>query len=234
MSKKANKTVIGVFVVGAVALLVTGILVFGSGEFFKQSDKYVVFFDGSVKGLSEGAPVIFRGVRIGSVKDMSLLYDPKTRDVLIPVIIDVQLSRVQGAPEKIGYPNYAMFIKNGLRARLEIQNFITGQLMLSFDYYPDKPAIMHNIMMQYPELPALPISPDIFKLMDEIPIKEISINLEKTTAGISKLVNTEGLYGLKSAFQEVTEAARSIRLFVEYLEQHPEAFLKGKPIHKGE
>ncbi len=234
MSRKANKMAIGAFVVGAVVLLVAAILVFGSGDFFKQTDKYVVFFDGSIKGLSEGAPVIFRGVRIGSVKDISLLYEPKTRDVLISVVIDVELSRVQGVPEIIGYPNYAAFIKKGLRARLEIQNFITGQLMLSFDYYPDKPAILHNVTMQYPELPALPISPDIFKLMDEIPIKEISINLEKTTAGISKLVNSEGLYGLKSALQEVTEAARSVRMLTEYIEQHPEAFLKGKPIHKGE
>ncbi len=234
MSKKANKTMIGIFVVGAVALLVIAITVFGSGEFFRQSDKYVVFFEGSIKGLSEGAPVIFRGVRIGSVRDISLLYDPKTKNVLIPVIIDVELSRVQGIPEKIGYPNYAAFIKKGLRARLEIQNFITGQLMLAFDYYPDKPVIMHDVAMPYPELPALPISPDIFKLMDEIPIKEISINLQKTTEGISMLVSSECFYVLKNMFQEVTETSRSIRLFFEYLEQHPEAFLKGKPITKGE
>ncbi len=232
--RKANKTTIGIFVVGAVVLFVAAILVFGSGQLFKQSDKYVVFFDGSIKGLSVGAPVVFRGVRIGSVKDIYLLYDPNSKDVLISVIIDVELSRVQGAPEVIGYPPYGTFIKRGLRAKLEVQNFITGQLMLAFDFYPDRPAILHHISNQYPELPALPISPDIFEMMNDIPIKEISVNLEKTTAGISKLVNSEGFYGIKNLVQEMTEAARSIRLFVEYLEMHPEAFLKGKSNSKGE
>ena len=50
--KKANKTKIGVFVVGAVILLIAAILIFGSGTLFKQSDKYIVYFDGSIKGLS--------------------------------------------------------------------------------------------------------------------------------------------------------------------------------------
>ncbi|MFH1889166.1 MAG: MlaD family protein [Candidatus Omnitrophota bacterium] len=234
MSRRANKTEIGVFVVGAVVLLAIAILVFGSGDLFKQSDKYVLFFDGSVKGLSEGAPVIFRGVKIGNVKKISLLYDPKTEKVLIPVIVDVELSLVKGAPEKRGYTDYVMLVKQGLRARLEIQNFITGQLMLSLDFYPDKPTKMFGLIKNYPELPALPISPDIFEIMDDIPIKEISVNLEKTTAGISKLINSEGFYGLKSLFQELTMTARSIRFLTEYLEEHPEAFLKGKPMPKGE
>ena len=232
--RRANKTAIGIFVVGAIVLFVAAILAFGSGNLFKQSDKYVIFFDGSVKGLSVGAPVIFRGVRIGSVKDIYLLFDPNTKDVLISVVIDVELSRVQGAPEVIGYPPYGTFIKKGLRARLEVQNFITGQLMLAFDFYSDKPAILYNIPNQYPELPALPISPDIFEVMNDLPIKEISVNLEKTTAGISKLINSEGFYGIKNMVQEMSQAARSIRLFVEYLEMHPEAFLKGKSNPKGE
>ncbi|MDD4894816.1 MAG: hypothetical protein PHW54_05835, partial [Candidatus Omnitrophica bacterium] len=139
-----------------------------------------------------------------------------------------------GAPEKMGYPEYGTLIKRGLRARLEVQNFITGQLMLAFDFHPDKPAILHNLTNQYPELPALPISPDIFEIMDDLPIKEISVNLEKTTAGISKLVNSEGFYGIKNMIQEMAQAARSIRLFLEYLEQHPEALLKGKTNPKGE
>ena len=233
MSKRANKTSIGVFVVGAVVLLVAAILVFGSGQLFKQSDKYVLFFDGSVKGLSEGAPVIFRGVKIGNVKDISLLYDPKTKDVLIPVIIEVELGRVKGVPEKPGGSDYNFLIQQGLRARLEIENFITGQLMLSLDFYPDKPAKMRGLIKGYPELPALPISPDIFEVMQELPIKDISDDLENTVAGLNKLIN-EDFYGIKDALQELTQAARSIRLLAEYLEQHPEALLKGKPVTKGE
>ena len=234
MARKANKTVIGMFVVGAVALLVLGITIFGSGVFLKRSDKYVLFFDGSIKGLSVGAPVIFRGVKIGNVSEISLIYDKKSRNVLIPVVIDVELSRVKGAPDKLGYPDYRMLIDEGLRARLEVQNFITSSLMLAFDFYPGKPEKMYGIIRDYPELPTLPISPDIFEVMDEIPVKEIAEDLRQAVSGINKLVNSRGISELDKTLNEITQAARSMRLFVEYLEQHPEAFLKGKSIPKGE
>ncbi len=83
-------------------------------------------------------------------------------------------------------------------------------------------------------MPALPISPDIFEIMDEIPIKEISGNLEQTVIGLNRLINSEGVAGLDKTLREVTQAAYSMRLLTEYLEQHPEALLKGKQTSKGE
>ena len=234
MIRKINKTVIGAFVIGAVGLLIASILVFGSGQIFRQADKYVLFFNGSVKGLSVGAPVIFRGVKIGNVVSISLAYDQQTQEVLIPVVIDIELSRVMGIPEKPGYPDYEAFIKQGLRAKLEVQNFITGQLMLGLDFYPDKPEKLYGIIKDYPELPALPISPDIFEVMDDIPVKEITLNLEQAVAGINRLVNSEGISELGKTLKEITNSARSFGLLVEYLEQHPEALLKGKSTTKGE
>ncbi|MFA5145672.1 MAG: MlaD family protein [Candidatus Omnitrophota bacterium] len=234
MIKKASKTVIGLFVIGAVILLLIAIMVFGSGMFFKETDEYVLFFDGSVKGLSVGAPVIFRGVKIGNVKSISLIYDAESRNVLIPVIIDVELARVKGVPDKPGYPDYKTLVKQGLRAKLEIQNFITGQLMLAFDFYPDNQEKLYGLIRKYPELPTLPISPDIFNVMNEIPIKEISKNLEESVRGINRLVNSEGISEVDKTLREVTNSVRSFGLFMEYLEQHPEALLKGKPIPKGE
>ncbi|MCX5694558.1 MAG: MlaD family protein [Candidatus Omnitrophica bacterium] len=232
--RKVSKTKIGIFVVGAVILLVAAILAFGSGAFFKQSDKYIVFFDGSVKGLSVGAPVIFRGVKIGNVSSIDLAYDEKTKTVLIPVVIDVELARVKGVPDPFGYPDYESFVQQGLRAKLELQNFVTGQLMLGFDFYPQNSKKLYNIVKSYPELPALPISPDIFEVMNEIPIKEITNNLAQAVIGINRLVNSEGIADLDKTLREVTQSARSFGLLVEYLELHPEALLKGKPNLKGE
>ena len=234
MIKKVNKTAIGIFVVGAVALLIVAIAVFGSGAFFKHADKYVLYFDGSIKGLSVGAPVIFRGVKIGNVSEIDLLYDSKSKKILIAVIIEVELARVAGYPEKIGYPDYEIFVTRGLRGGLRAQNFLTGQLMIAFDFYPDKPVKMYGVDIGYPELPALPISPDIFALMNELPIKEIADNLEQVVIGMNQLINAGGSYGLNNMLQEVSEAARSLRFLAEYLEQHPEALLKGKPVPKGE
>ncbi|MFA5117421.1 MAG: MlaD family protein [Candidatus Omnitrophota bacterium] len=238
MSRKVNKTVIGLFVVGALVLLIIGIAVFGSGVLFKRTNKFVLYFDGSVKGLSVGAPVMFRGVSIGIIKDISLIYDSKAGTIMLPVIVEIEEGRIKGAPSFGEKDGPKKMIELGLRGKLEVQSFLTGQLMISFDFYPDKPVAFRGILNQYPELPTLPISPDIFELMNEIPIKEISKNLAATAKGIDRLVNSNdlerSLYEMRNTLQETKQAMRSIRLLTEYLEQHPEAILKGKPVIKGE
>jgi len=232
MSQKANKTKIGLFVVGALGLLVAGIVVFGSGEIFKKTDKFVLYFDGSVKGLSIGAPVMFRGVSIGAVKDIRLIYDSKLGTITLPVIVEIEEDRIQGAPSFGDLSGDKKMIELGLRGKLEVQSFLTGQLMISFDFYPNIPANLRNIQSQYPELPTLPISPDIFELMNELPIKEIARNLELAAKGINHLVNSNDLqisiYELRKTFQETQRAMHSVSLLAEYLEQHPEAIFKGK------
>ncbi len=89
MSKQANKTVIGAFVVGAIALAVAAIMIFAGGKFLTRYNTYVMYFPGSVKGLNVGAPVVFRGVKIGSVKTIDLRYDSKTLQVQIPVLVEI-------------------------------------------------------------------------------------------------------------------------------------------------
>lgn len=238
MDKKLNKTLIGVFVVGALVLLIMGIVVFGSGELLKRTNKFVLYFDGSVKGLSTGAPVMFRGVSIGVVKDISLIYDSKLGTIMLPVIVEIEQGRIKGTPSFGESGGDKKMIELGLRGKLEMQNFLTSQLMISFDFYPDKPAILRGIRNQYPELPTLPISPDIFDLMNEIPIKEIAKNLEATAKGINKLVNSNDLqitiYELRNTFEATQRAMRSVSLLTEYLEQHPEAIMKGKIAVQGE
>ena len=232
MSKKVNKTVIGVFVVGALVLLMIAIVVFGSGELFKKTNKFVLYFDGSVKGLAIGAPVMFRGVSIGTVKDISLIYDAKAGTITLPVIVEIEQDRIKGAPSFGELDGARKMIALGLRGNLEVQSFLTGQLMISFDFYKDKPAKLRGIANQYPELPTLPTSPDISEIMNEIPIKEISKNLEAATKGINKLVNSSeiprSLYDLQNTLQETTKAMHSVSLLAEYLELHPESLLKGK------
>ncbi len=232
MSRKVNKTVIGLFVMGSLGLLIIGIVVFGSGALLKQTNKFVLYFDGSVKGLFIGAPVMFRGVGIGTVRDISLIYDSKSGVIMLPVIVEIEQGRIKGAPRLEELGGVKKMIELGLRGKLEVHSFLTGQLMISFDFYPDKPAELRGIFENYPELPTLPISPDIFDLMNEIPIKEIARNLELTSQGINRLVNSSDLqksfYEMRNTLQETKQAMRSLRLLTDYLEQHPEAILKGK------
>lgn len=228
MSVKGNKTAIGVFVVLGLVLLVVGISVFGSGMLFKRADRYTLFFDGTVKGLAAGAPVIFRGVKIGNVDSVNLLYDCKSDDVYIMVVIEVELSRVKGVPDCFGYPRYEELVESGLRARLESQSLVTGQLMVSFDFYGDVPANLKRIPVQYPELPTIPMPKSLFEIVQHLPIREIADNVNSTAAGLNTLVNSPDFQSIVKVAPEITGAARSLRLLLEYLEQHPESLLKGK------
>jgi paraquat-inducible protein B len=238
MENKANKTMIGVFVAGGVVLLMIGIVVFGSGLLFKRTNKFVLYFDGSVKGLSIGAPVMFRGVSIGTVRDISLIYDAKAGTIMLPVIVEIEQGRIKGAPSFGDVGGDKKLIDLGLRGKLEVESFLTGQLLIAFDFYPNQPAKLLGILKGYPELPTLPISPDIFAVMDELPIKEIAKNLDATAKGINKLVNSSDLqrsiYELPNTLAQTTQAMKSMSLLTEYLEQHPEAILKGKPANQGE
>ena len=232
MSKKVNKKWVGLFVLGALALLVIGIVILGSGEIFKRTNKFVLYFDGSVKGLSVGAPVKFRGVSIGMVKDISLIYDAKLGTIMLPVIVEIEQGRIKGAPSFGEINGDKKMIALGLRGKLEVQSVLTGQLMIAFDFYPDKPAQLRGVIKGYPELPTVPASTDLFDLFNEIPIKEIAKNLEATAKGVDLLVNFSDLqgtlYDMRNTFQETKQAMRSFHLLTEYLEQHPEALLKGK------
>ena len=75
--RTANPTVIGGFVVGAITLIVLGLLVFGGTTWFAERNTFIAYFPGSVKGLRVGAPVDFRGVTIGEVTEVKVLFDPE-------------------------------------------------------------------------------------------------------------------------------------------------------------
>ena len=72
MSKKSNPITIGAFVVGAITLGIIGLMVFGSGRFFRETYEYILYFESDVSGLSKGANVKLKGVSIGTVREVLL------------------------------------------------------------------------------------------------------------------------------------------------------------------
>ena len=174
MSKGASKTLIGGFVVGAIALLLVAVLIFGSGKIFSQRIKLVLFFEESVSGLSVGAPVVFRGVTIGSVVGMELWNYPQELKVLIPVYIEIDPTRFKIKGEGSRFKPLELFdrqIKRGLRAQIKMQSLVTGQLMIYADYFPDKPIRLVKAEPRYPEIPTIPSgTEEIMKTLEQIPV----------------------------------------------------------------
>jgi len=196
MSKQASKRLIGVFVLGAVFLVVASIVVFGSGTLFTKSHKNVLFFAGSVKGLQIGAPVVFRGVQIGHVTNIVVEFNEKELMPFVPVYIEVDERRIVPLGDKQSYDQQFLqsLINKGLKAQLQMQSFVTGQLMVNLDFYPNTPVKLVGLEKRYPEIPTVPSSLEqLTKKLEELPLDEIANRLNETLAGINRLVNSRDL-----------------------------------------
>jgi paraquat-inducible protein B len=215
MSKPANKALIGGFVVGAVALVIAGVLIFGSGKFLQETAKSVMYFDGSVKGLSVGSPVVFRGVKIGTVTDILLQYNPADMSVKIPVIIELELDRIENVGEmprkRDPWKTARQLIERGLRAQLQTQSLVTGQLMIELDFHPDKPIKLVGGHTEYPEIPTIP-SPlkELSKKIEKVPIEEIFEKLLAAVGGIEEIVNSPEVKGIISSLNQAAEDASKL------------------------
>lgn len=332
MSKQTNPTLIGAFVVGAVALIAVAVALFGGSELFRETTKYVTYFDRSVKGLRVGSNVLFRGVRIGYVTDIRIVGDIDTLEFGIPVVFEVlpdavsliQEGRVLGSAAERDAIDVDRLIKAGLRAQLNSESLITGQLVIELDLLPETEPVFRGISPPYPEIPSIPsdiqqaiedLRRFVTEVQSSVDVPEVLANLQNIAAGLDRIINSEeveriftgverfvnsddtqaltadlrvavrdlritladtrnlvnnadtevkGLaqkldpvlqdldaaiveggkvladldnqigaesevnYELINTLTEIQRAARSLRALTEYLERHPEAFLRGK------
>jgi phospholipid/cholesterol/gamma-HCH transport system substrate-binding protein len=220
MSKQANKTLIGAFVVGAIALVVTGIIIFGSGDFFAERPVFVMFFEGSVNGLNVGAPVTFRGVKIGTVTEVALYFNPDELKFKIPVYVELETDRLRretGPPDENSqrYKYLKLLIDRGLRAKLQLQSLVTGLLMVELDFYPDKPARLTGYDKRYHEIPTISSGLDqMMKKVEKLPIDELVNKLTSAIEGIDKAVNSpklaESMNSVNIALKEISQIADKI------------------------
>ena len=206
MAKEANKTLIGIFVVGAIALAVVGITIFGSGKLFQDNPVYVMYFDGSINGLTAGSPVEFRGVKIGEVSDIKASFNRKNMDIAIPVYVRIDndsfdlIGEDSLLPSFEKYQFYKPLIAKGLRAQLKVKSFITGQLFISVDFYPDIPAKFVKLETRYPEVPTIPSDmQQLLANLQKIPFSLIADRLARAMEGIEKTANSPEIgKGLKN------------------------------------
>ena len=230
---------------------------------YAEKRRFLLYFDGSVRGLSPGAPVEFRGIQIGEVVDVKLQIDVTTRQFQIPVLIDVEPERVtptgQLPPEwaklsKLERQNrvFDQLVAQGMRAQLKTGNLLTGKLIVAMDIYEKvKPAEI-DYSGTYPVMPTVPTSLEeissrvatILDKLDQFPIDRIGKNMDatleglqltvaqtqKTLAALERTLSTDSplQQQLQGTLEELSAAARSLRLLADYLERNPEAILRGK------
>lgn len=215
MRKRASKTVIGIFVVSALALIVAGVLIFGSGDFLKERYKFVLFFKDSVKGLNVGSPVVFLGVKIGEVKDISVIQDPSKSSFYIQVIIELTSGKIKqsitkefgGVKETYEYCN--QLIKQGLRAELGLQSVVTGQLQIELNFHPEEKAVLFGGNDRWQEIPTIPSKFEKFtKTLENLPLDEIVNKLTSSLNRIDALLTSPEIREILKSMKLTMEDAR--------------------------
>jgi paraquat-inducible protein B len=160
VARGAHPALIGAFVLGAVALAVIGMTIIGSGALFRSATRYVMYFPGSVEGLEVGAPVKFKGVEIGRVREVRIHLGAYLTDYgRIPVLVDIDDARVIKKGGAAPSPAYIRTLvdQRGLRAQLQPESLVTGLLFVEMDLHPGTPIV--TVLppdSAYPEIPTIP------------------------------------------------------------------------------
>ena len=151
-----RQTAIGAFVFGAFILALGAVILFGNFRLFHPTVRAAVIFQGSVSGLSVGAPVTFRGVRVGAVEGILLQFDPQTQAAYIPVTLQLEPERVRVAGDDSAARKtleLPPLVTRGLRAQLITQSFVTGQSQIDLDFDPSSSPVLHPNITSLPEIP---------------------------------------------------------------------------------
>ncbi|MBT9464078.1 MlaD family protein [Hydrogenophaga sp.] len=156
MKRQLSPTLIGTFVVVGLSLIAATIIALAGNSLFTRKEKAVMFFSGSVYGLQVGAPVVFRGVRVGSVESVAVFYDRKSDDFSIPVLVALDGDAVSGLDgrrtEGVGLALPAL-VERGLSAQLSMQSLLTGQLYVDLDLRPERPGKLRGTYRDVTEIP---------------------------------------------------------------------------------
>lgn len=220
--KRVDPRVIGSFVVGAILVSVAGLIFFGPGGLVSETELYVLHFDSSVKGLTVGSPVRFRGVKIGQVKDINVRVRPSDFEFHIPVIIEIEPSRIEADGTNLGLFDalkqsvkgenpLTRLIEKGLRAQLQMDSLVTGRLYVNFDMHPDSPIYQVDYPSEYPSLPTISSSlGELAKTFEELPLRELADKLIHSADGFERLVNSPSLHNGLEKFDQTTSQLNSL------------------------
>lgn len=196
MSRQANPTLIGAFVLGAVVLGVVTALLLGGGKWFQERRQHVLYFEGSAQGLQVGAPVVFLGVRVGTVKRIQLGLDTEQRRFMVPVTIEVETGIIQSPQgEQVDLRDQdtlRQLVERGLRGQLKMQSLLTGQLYVDLDLHPDKPARFVAGDSEVSEIPTIPTAvEELASQLEGFPVERFLADLAAISRSLNDVLSSE-------------------------------------------
>ena len=194
MPKKPNKKMIGIFTIISIITFITILIMFSSIKTFKlKDDQLVMFFNESINGLNIGSPVSFRGVEIGQVSKIELIPNKDKKGFSIPVFVKLNENQNFRARSSVWSGNNTVFledlVRNGLKAKLMTQSYLTGQLMIELEMLPKIQPVFQNkyIFKNVLEIPTV-LSPigELSQGIQNLPIKDIIEKFDKFLVNINE------------------------------------------------
>jgi paraquat-inducible protein B len=222
MSKKASPAAIGGFVLGAIALLIVGIVVFSGGKLFRDKREFVSHFPGTVAGLSVGAPVQFQGVQIGEVTSINLDYYADEKRFSIPVRYEIwhdALRRHRGTSETLPTASFeeakevfqGLVENEGLRATLTTGSLVTGQYLVSLELRPKTDFHYVGADPGVIEIPTIEATRDkLAGMLEGLDLKTLVAQATRTFEGINAIVDEPAMRALPQDVQKLISDARTL------------------------
>ena len=194
MSKQPSSLAIGLFVIGAIIIMMAAAVFISRGGFGGDREKALLVFDGNVKGLNIGAPVAFKGVQIGQVTGIELIVDTDSYTVMMPVEVEFSDRHIRKIGEHQDENSLEQLIENGLRAQLQLQSLLTGLLYVQMDLHPNTEIRYADIETDLVQLPTIPT--DLEKLarnLEEMDLKSIIDNFHNALIELNGIVSNPAL-----------------------------------------
>lgn len=194
MSEPRKPFWIGAFLLSGIALLAGGLLLLGRDNWFSQPSDYVVYFTGALSGLDVGADVTYRGVKVGTVREIRLSYDRELKDVVIPVVLRInpdagrEGQRFDRVVERL--------VERGLRAQLQTQSLLTGKAIVALDLFPGQAGYVREPHdLELPTIPSVPsrvdqaadVLRDLLDTLRELPLGEMIVSASNTLKALERL-----------------------------------------------
>jgi paraquat-inducible protein B len=195
---------------------------------YTQKMHYILHFDESIRGLTVGAPVEFRGIKIGQVADIKSEFDMEKTSPRITVLIETEPQRWKVAGTALSRTaddakkNISKLVAKGLRAQLKTGSLLTGQLFVDIDFHPDAPNAQVKYGEKFPELPTIPAPlliitarvNDLLSKLETVPIEKIGKNLGDTLQNVKRLTESkellEAVQGLNETLQQTRQLVQNL------------------------
>ncbi|MGA7873308.1 MAG: MlaD family protein [Candidatus Binatus sp.] len=235
MGRRVSPTLIGAFLVGAIAIVVITIIALGSGRLFRKTQQYVMYFSGSVNGLLVGAAVKMEGVPVGTVKEIQLGFNPHGEPVeeipakvKIAVIVELDEKRMRTRGVRntdLADPEHIKrAVQHGLRGVLAMESLLTGILYVDLEMLPDTPAnFVQQQNEEYVEIPTIPTALEqaqvtvtqILEHLQRADFDKALSDLSATLEALKKFTTSQQLQdavaNLAEASAELAATASSVR-----------------------